>query len=327
MKNLESQPNIKNLESDKSAALFTQDELGAFRKLPEKEQKKQKEDRLKKLEELQNNFRKAVEEATKTGNVEVAKKLNIDFRKNAEELKQLIGTPEISAEYKYKDKKGKEKKETITLDIEKEIKDYSTFYKDHGIELPDDFGEKIKDIWDKNADAITEAIKEKGFNMVLLVPKDLPKLKELEEKMTAGYEKEKGNKTYWGVEAGDVNSVESNIEIVLLHSTPELNDHPELNKTLNKTLNEKIQSFIDSGENLTIQKYLLLQAKIFQDKKIHIDENNYVSCPGSTIKTDEGGVRVVNGGWSSINAQFQVGTNSVGYSDSDIGCRLSRSFS
>jgi len=86
---------ISNLESDKSAALLTQDELKNFRKLSKEEQKKQKEDRLKKLEELQNEFRKAVEEANKTGKVEEAKKLNANFKKEAEELKQLIKATEI----------------------------------------------------------------------------------------------------------------------------------------------------------------------------------------------------------------------------------------
>jgi len=84
----------QNLESAKSAALLSHDELKKFRKLPEKEQKKQQEDRLKKLEELQNKFRKAVEEATKTGSVEEAKKLKAAFDKDAEELKQLIAETE-----------------------------------------------------------------------------------------------------------------------------------------------------------------------------------------------------------------------------------------
>jgi len=315
--------NTQNLESRNSAALLSQAELDEFRKLPKEEQKKQQEARLKKLEELQNEFRKAVEEATKTGNVEQAKKLKLAFDKDAKELKQLVETPVISAEYKYKDEKGKEKKETITLDIEKELEDFSSFYKDHDIELPDGFNEKIKDIWEKNVDAITAEIEKKGFDMVLLVPKDLPKLKELEEKMTAGYEKEKGNKTYWGEEADSIKSAENGLEIVLLHSTPELNDHPELNKTLNK----KIQSYIDSGENLTLQKYLLLQAKLFKDKGIHIDVKNYVSCPGSTIKTDGGGVRVIDATWYPDHARLYVRADDAGGSGSSGGCRLSRSFS
>jgi len=93
MNKIEQQSNtsdISNLESDKSAALLSKDELNIFKNLSEKEQKKQKEDRLQKLEELQNNFRKAVEEATKTGNTEEALKLKAAFDKDAEELKQLV---------------------------------------------------------------------------------------------------------------------------------------------------------------------------------------------------------------------------------------------
>jgi len=92
------QPNISNtanLESKKSSSLFTKDELNKFKNLSEKEQKKQQEERLQKLEELQNKFRSAVEEATKTGKVEEAQKLKTAFDKDAEELKQLIKATEI----------------------------------------------------------------------------------------------------------------------------------------------------------------------------------------------------------------------------------------
>jgi len=95
MKSQEQKPNISNLESKKSAALLNEGELSAFRKLPHKEQKKQQEDRLKKLEELNNNFRIAIQEATKTGSVDEAKKLKVAFDKDAEELKQLIAETEI----------------------------------------------------------------------------------------------------------------------------------------------------------------------------------------------------------------------------------------
>ena len=95
MENIKPQTNTSNLESAKSAALLSHDELKNFRKLSKEEQKKQKEDRLKKLEELQNNFRKAVEEATKTGSVEEAKRLKVAFDEKAEELKQLIAETEI----------------------------------------------------------------------------------------------------------------------------------------------------------------------------------------------------------------------------------------
>jgi len=87
--------NVSNFESVKSAALLSHDELKNFRKLSKAEQKKQQEYRLKKLEELQNNFRKAVEEATKTGSVEEAKRLKVAFDEKAEELKQLIAETEI----------------------------------------------------------------------------------------------------------------------------------------------------------------------------------------------------------------------------------------
>jgi len=94
MENLKTQTNTQNLESSNSAALLTEGELKSFRKLSAKEKKKQQEDKLQKLEELQNKFRKAVEEANKTGKVEEAQKLKIAFAEKAEELKQLIAETE-----------------------------------------------------------------------------------------------------------------------------------------------------------------------------------------------------------------------------------------
>jgi len=346
MKSQEQQPNISNLESDKSAALFSQDDLKKFRKLPKKEQKKQQEYRLKKLEELQNNFRKAVEEATKTGKVEEAQKLKVAFDKNAEELKQLIETPIISTEYVYKDEKGKEKKETIKIDFEKEIEDFSVFYKNHNIEIPANFAEQMQDIWEKNIDAITEKIEKKGFNKVLFIPEKLPSIKDLNEKMTEGYEKEKGNKTSWGENEDYISrteETENEARIVLLHDAPDLTAQPELKKTLGKEYggekedgkNNRAENFIKQGEKLTLSEYLISQRNIFDKTGIHIDGKEsseytvyWTWLPGSTILAVDG-TPVPNIRWDPDNARLIVDDSGGNYSYKTTfggGCRLSRSF-
>ena len=100
---------IFKLESANSAALLRPDEIDAFKKLPKDERRRQQRERLSELEELNNNFRNAISEATKTGNIDEAKRLKTVFEEKAGELKQLIGPQEISAEYKYKDEKGRKK--------------------------------------------------------------------------------------------------------------------------------------------------------------------------------------------------------------------------
>jgi len=130
MKSQEQQPNIFNLESDKSADLFMQEIINEFRKLPKLKRSSICAEKMDELEEINNSIRLAVEEATKTGStekIEEAKKLQADFNEKAEVLKQLIWAPKISAEYIYKDEKGKETKETITLDIEKNLNNQNFF--------------------------------------------------------------------------------------------------------------------------------------------------------------------------------------------------------
>ena len=339
MENIKPQ-NTSNLESDKSAALLSHDELKSFRKLPKEEQKKQQEARLKKLEELQNNFRKAVGEATKTGNVDGAKRLKIAFDKDAEELKQLIKL-EISTEYVYKDKDGKETKENIEIDFEKEISSLTDFYEKHDIEISSDFAEQMQDIWDNNIDAITEEIEKKGFNKVLFIPEKLPSIKDLEEKMTEGYEKEKGNKTYWGESADSITETKNEAKIVLLHDATDLTLQPELKKTLGKKYggekedgkNNKAEDFIKQGEKITLSEYLILQRNIFDKTGVHIDgkksSDGYIYwtwLPGSQVKKEGGGVRVIAAGWAPDVAQLSVNAYDADYSLSYLGCRLSRSF-
>jgi len=342
MNNIEQQKNISNLESDKSAALLSDAELYKFRKLSKEEQKKQKEDRLKKLEELQNEFRKAVEEATKTGKVEEAQKLKVAFDKNAEELKQLIETPIISTEYVYKDEKGKETKENIEIDFKKEISSLTDFYEKHDIELPDNFKEQMQDIWERNADAITAEIEKKGFNKVLFIPEKLPSIKDLEKKMTEGYKKEKGNETYWGENADSITETKNEARIVLLHDATDLTLQPELKKTLSKKYggekedrkDNRAEDFIKQGEKMTLSEYLILQRNIFDKTGLHIDgkktpDGSYIYwawLPGSQVKKGSG-VRVVYAYWGPNGAQLYVRADDAGSSNSVIGCRLSRSFS
>ena len=319
MKSQEAQQNISNLESAKSAALLTDDKLKSFRKLPIEEQKKQQEDRLQKLEELQNEFRKAVEEATKTGKVEEAQKLKVAFDKDAEELKQLIGTPEISAEYISKDKKGKETRETIEIDFEKRLEQSINFYKNHSIDIPDDFAEKMKDIWERNQDEIKNAIEEKGFDEILLIPENVP-LEELDKKMTEGYKSEtylSDNFKSGGSWSGVKEDNETRMVLVHKKNAQNLKDHPLLKETLGKTA----EFFIKAGEKLNLTDYEIFQREYFEETRKHLDEDGWTWLPGS-----KSGSRVVSSDFNPGDGQVYVDADDPGSSGDGLGCRLSRSF-
>ena len=99
MSKIELQPDISNLESLNREALLTDGELSAYKKLPREEQKKQQEERLKKLEELQNKLRAVVEEANRTGkNVEEAKKLIENNKINLSDLNKSENETEVEIE-------------------------------------------------------------------------------------------------------------------------------------------------------------------------------------------------------------------------------------
>ncbi len=296
-------PNRKGLDDRRKA-----------KKLAEEAERKKKEEA------------EALKAKTELGRAELAleeikkkeAKLKMALRKGKKELSgETAEAEEISVEYKRKDTKGKEKSETISLNFEKELTDWTDFYTKHGIELPADFAEQMQDIWNRNADVITEAIKEKGFNNVLFIPDGLPSLSILDEKMTEGYEKAKGNKTYWEMKKEEITEKRSGGRIILLHDSIEPDDIPELAVTLGKTA----QSFLDAKEELTVSEYLLLQREIFEKTGKHIDDKRTSWVPGARV-----GSGVVRACWGPDGAQVGVNSGAPGDSFSDIGCRLSRCF-
>jgi len=205
----------------------------------------------------------------------------------------------ISTEYKYKDEKGKEVVETIELDFETEISSAISLYEKHGIEIPVDFKEQMQAMWAENIEDIKKAMSEKGFDKVLFIPEALPNLKELDKKMTAGYEKDKGDETYWGIEADSVTeTTRAGMRMVLVHKAPDLTAQPELKKTLDKKYggekengkDNKAEDFIKTGEALTATEYFILQRDIFEKTGVHIDSK--MTPDGSIFVTWLPGSRV-----------------------------------
>jgi hypothetical protein len=92
MSTLEQQPNISNLQTLEAEVSLTKQELEDFRKLPKKEQEKQKQEKLVKLNDLQNKLDQAIQEAIKTGKLDEAKKLKEQLEKEVHDLEQQIDT-------------------------------------------------------------------------------------------------------------------------------------------------------------------------------------------------------------------------------------------
>jgi hypothetical protein len=230
-----------------------------------------------------------------------------------EKLARLV-SPEaepLSATYHRPEKDGTTKPEVITLDLESSVSSFTSFYQTHNLDLPPDFKERMEDIWNRNRSAMEQAIAEKGFDTILLVPGGTS-LPDVHKKMTEGY-----NATYEGVTISSITEDTTHDRIILLHSSPELTDHPELEKTLNKSA----KGFIAQGERLTLTEYLILQRKFFDETGKHLDETKWTWIPGS--KSD---AHVVVARRYPDVGQLGVDAVVASYSDPRWGCRLSRCF-
>ncbi len=300
---------------------------------------------LSQAEEMKDKLLKAIE----SGDTEKQKELSLKIKETLSQCRSLKRKIEgkssttLEVEYKHieetKDEKtGKttteEKKETITIDIEKEIEYFTSFYTTHSIDRPKDFSETMKNIWERNIDQIREEIEKHGFDTILLIPETLPNLTDLNAKMSEGY-----NETYTGSNFNSGGGFEGVIEdkkrrIVLVHSQ-ELWQQSELKQTLNK----KIETFLSlpPNQSLTLSDYLILQRKIFEQTGKHIDTKNekdglyyWTALPGSKVpnpdKTAPSSFRVVCAHWYPDGSQLNVVANDPSISNPPLGGRLSRSF-
>ncbi|MEI8270082.1 MAG: hypothetical protein WCG45_01820, partial [bacterium] len=126
---------------------------------------------------------------------EMQNKINALFDR-AEQMKEKLNSKEkltqytesISVAYTNPDKQIK----NIILSIEEKLEENIAIYKKTKLDLPPDFEEQIKEIWENNIDDIQKSIEENGFDEILIVPCNIP-LTELNTKMTDGY-----NETWQG---------------------------------------------------------------------------------------------------------------------------------
>ena len=206
--------------------------------------------------------------------------------------------------------------ESISLDIEEKLEEFILFYQQSNIDLPPNFEEDIKEIWGRNENQIKESIEQNGFDDILLMPQNMS-LPDLHSKMTDGYTTtyEGSNFTSGGSFTGAKSQNVDKPRIVLVHKTQNLQDRPELAKTLNV----KVQD-LNLDQILTLEDYLVFQRKYFKETGKHLDE------VGLTWLATKSGARLVDAHWNPGDRQVIVFAGDLGFQGGNLGARPSRSF-
>ena len=237
----------------------------------------------------------------------------------AEKLKAQLDSPEplpaitldLTTTYSHPD--GHQ--ETIHLDLEQKLQDFTTFYQQNNIDLPSNFEDIIHDLWERNQTEIQTAIEQNGFDDLLLIPANLS-LPDLADKlkMENGIY-EYSNFTDGGSFTQAQDQHPNQDRIVLVHHTQNLADRPELASTLN-TLGQDVK--LDQA--LTLTDYLIFQKKYFEETNQHLDVN------GWTWLATKSGARLVGALWNPDVGRLLVHAYALSSSDPSLGVRPSRSF-
>ena len=258
-------------------------------------------------------------QAKLTAIFERAEKLKNKFDSN-EPLSQV--TPEVSATYTRPDGK----KETITLDFEAKLQEFISFYQKTNLDLPADFEDTARDLWDRNQAEIEQAMEQKGFNDLLIIPGNIP-LADLAEKMKmeSGY--------YFYQVKDDFSDVKSqNVDkprIILFHhmdSLPEIAQKTGLDIHLNITGADAQKLYQANPENYlgTLEDSIVLERKYFEDTGKHLSD--YKTKSAQWLPGSKAGARLVRSGWDPDDRELAVDALDLGHRFGFLGVRPSRCF-
>jgi len=306
----------------------TQEELRAILEQKLKSQKPILQEAMKEYQiSLENGiFEDGKDEQEGSGQArkeDAQKRIEILFGR-AEKMKDQLDSKEqlvqfqsdLSATYTHPD--GKQ--ENITISFEQKFQEFIDLYQRTNLDLPSDFEDSIRSIWETNQAEMEQAIREKGFDEILIIPGSIPLL-ELSKKMKMedGYGDyiNSGGKTVDILDGANISSQNTNKpRIILVHNTQNLKDRPELEQTL------KIKGKdVKPNEALSLEDYLVFQRKYFEKNQKHLDEN------GGTWLSTKSGSRLVSSGWFSGNRELAVYASDLALSTGDLGVRPSRCFS
>ena len=258
-------------------------------------------------------------QAKLTAIFERAEKLKNKFDSN-EPLSQV--TPEVSATYTRPDGK----KETITLDFEAKLQEFISFYQKTNLDLPADFEDTARDLWDRNQAEIEQAMEQKGFNDLLIIPGNIP-LADLAEKMKmeSGY--------YFYQVKDDFSDVKSQKvdkpRIILFHhmdSLPEIAQKTGLDIHLNITGADAQKLYQANPENYlgTLEDSIVLERKYFEDTGKHLSD--YKTKSAQWLPGSKAGARLVRSGWDPGDHGLRVRAGALGDQGGHLGVRPSRCF-
>ena len=222
--------------------------------------------------------------------------------------------PEISASYTLPDSR----KETITLNLEANLQDFISFYQKTKVDLPPNFEDTIRDIWERNQTKIEQAIEQNGFDNLLIIPAT-PDIGDLSEKMkmeNGYYDYIKSNSNPQNLNGIPLTS--QNVDkprLVLVHKTQNLKDRPELKQTQNTKGQD-----VKMDQALTLEDYLVFQRKYFEETGKHLDED------GWTWLATKAGARLVSSLWDPGLHRLYVNALDLDYQYDTLGVRPSRCF-
>ena len=252
--------------------------------------------------------RRATMQKRLTSQIEQAEKLK-ELLDSGQELPQ--SQPDLSTSYTRPDGRV----ETITLNLESKLQEFIDLYAQTNINLPPNFKDTIRSIWNNNQVEIEKAIQQQGFNELLILPGNIP-LPELKDKMSMenGY-LEGSNFTDGGSFVSAKSPNVTKARIVLVHNAQDLQDRQELAQTLNiKGQDVKLD------QALSLEDYIVFQRYYFEKTGKHLDEVNY------TWLNTKSGVCLVYSCWSPDDGRLGVLAIDPGVQASILGSRLSRCF-
>jgi DNA polymerase III delta prime subunit len=255
------------------------------------------------------------------------------MRSRLEKLKKEKGSKDkmITVQYEHANPtSGKvEHQETISIDIEKKVREFVDFYKKTNIDLPPSFEQDINDVWERNRDEIQKSIEENGFDDLLLVPADLP-LPDLADKMKMGNGYYEGsNFTSGGGFAGAVSQNVDKPRIILYHNMETLSEITKktgLDTHLNITGGDMDKLYRANPDHYlsTLEDFLVLERKVFEDTGKHLSDWRKQSA--NWLPGTKAGARLVGSGWYPDVGKLHVYANDPDNHYEYLGARPSRSF-
>ena len=216
-------------------------------------------------------------------------------------------------------------KETITLSLEQELQNHLSFYQKVNLDLPPDFEDSARDIWDRNQAEIKQEMEQRGFDALLIIPGGIP-LKTLAEKMKM----ENGYYFYQVKEDfSDITSQNTDKpRIILYHKAtlPEVQKKTGLDVHLNIT-GKEVKELFTQNPNLymsTLEDFIVMEKKNHEETGQHLSD--YTKKSAQWLPGSKAGARLVYSYWGPGVRKLDVDGRDDEYRADDLGVRPSRCF-